>query len=390
LVKSAQQMVATADDLKAAGVDAPILVGGAALSARFTASRIAPQYGGPVLYAKDAMMGLDLANQLQDPDRRGGLLEANTKRQADLSAASQNGAAPAPEADAAPAAPAIAYDHPIPSPPDLKRHVLEDFDLERIFSYINPVMLYGRHLGLKGDLKTLLEKGDPKALELHARVKVLQDEVLDKKLVRPRAVVRFFAANGDGDDLVLYSSPRERQEVERFRFPRQRGGARLCLADFARPKASGESDYVALFVVTCGEGIRDLSTRLRDEGEYLKSHALQALAIECAEGFAELLHERIRSMWGIPDAPGLTVKEKFQGRYRGIRVSPGYPACPELEDQAKFFKHLDPSAIGVQLTDGFMMDPEASVSALVFHHPQARYFAVGPTSAEAAVRGLAC
>ncbi|TBR25523.1 methionine synthase, partial [bacterium] len=390
LVKSAQQMVATADDLKAAGVDAPILVGGAALSARFTASRIAPAYGGPVLYSKDAMMGLDLANQLQDPERRATLLTLNSARQSELAAASKAAAAPAPEADAAPTSPALAYDHPIPSPPDLKRHVLEDFDLERIFSYINPVMLYGRHLGLKGDLKTLLEKGDPKALELHARVQELQDEVLDKKLVRPRAVARFFAANGDGDDLVLYDSPRERRELERFRFPRQKGGARLCLADFAKPRASGEADYVALFVVTCGEGIRDLSTRLREEGEYLKSHALQALAIECAEGFAELLHERIRSMWGIPDAPGLTVKEKFQGRYRGIRVSPGYPACPDLEDQTKLFRLLDPSAIGVNLTEGFMMDPEASVSALVFHHPQARYFAVGPTSAEAAVRGLAC
>ncbi|TPW19088.1 MAG: 5-methyltetrahydrofolate--homocysteine methyltransferase [Elusimicrobia bacterium] len=371
-------------------MSAPILVGGAALSARFTASRIAPQYGGPVFYAKDAMMGLDLANQLQDPERRAAALDANVVRQDGLRAASQAAAAPAPEADTAPTAPAIAHAHPIPSPPDLKRHVLEDFDLERIFAYINPVMLYGRHLGLKGDLKVLLEKGDPKALELHARVKELQDEVLDKKLVRPRAVARFFPAVGDGDDLVLYDSPRERREVERFRFPRQKGGARLCLADFARPKASGEADYVALFVVTCGEGIRDLSTRLREDGEYLKSHALQALAIECAEGFAELLHERLRSMWGIPDAPGLTVKEKFQGRYRGIRVSPGYPACPDLEDQAKFFRLLDPSAIGVNLTEGFMMDPEASVSALVFNHPQARYFAVGPTSAEAAVRGLAC
>ena len=389
LVKSAQQMVATADDLKAAGLSAPILVGGAALSARFTANRIAPQYGGPVFYSKDAMTGLDLANQLLDPSRREAAVAANKARQAELAAAAAVQPSPAPAEAAAPAGPGLSYDHPVPSPPDLKRHVLEDFDLERILGYVNPVMLYGRHLGLKGDLEALLAKGDPKAVELKARVKALEDEVLDRKLIRPRAVVRFFAANGRGDDLVLWDSARRGSELERFRFPRQAGGQRLCLADFARPAEAGV-DYAALFVVTCGAGIRELSEALRDKGEYLKSHALQAMAIECAEGFAELLHERLRSMWGIPDAPGLTVKEKFQGRYRGIRVSPGYPACPDLEDQEKFFRLLSPQDIGVRLTEGFMMDPEASVSALVFHHPQARYFAVGPTSAEAAVRGLAC
>ncbi|MBI3300075.1 MAG: methionine synthase [Elusimicrobia bacterium] len=390
LVKSAQQMVVTAEDLKTAGVTPPILVGGAALSARFTASRIAPQYGAPVFYAKDAMMGLELANQLQDPARRAGTLAANQTKQTELrEAAAVSAAAPQPAPVPLPAA-SLSHEHPIPSPPDLKRHVLEDFDLERIFAYINPVMLYGRHLGLKGDLAALLTKGDPKALELTSHIKALQDEVLDRKLIRPRAVVRFFPAQAHGDDVVLYDSPRERREVERFRFPRQPDGARLCLSDFVRPASTGEIDYVALFVVTCGAGIRPLSEALRDKGEYLKSHALQALAIESAEGFAELLHERLRSMWGLPDDPKMTVKEKFQARYRGIRVSPGYPACPDLEDQAKFWKLLHPDDIGVELTEGFMMDPEASVSALVFHHPKARYFAVGPMSAEAAVRGLAC
>ncbi|MBI5597795.1 MAG: methionine synthase [Elusimicrobia bacterium] len=388
LVKSAQQMVATAEDLRAAGLESPILVGGAALSARFTANRIAPEYGAPVFYSKDAMTGLDLANQLLDPARKEALVAANRARQAEL-AAPAAAPAPAPDEAAAPAGPGLSYDHPVPSPPDLKRHVLEDFDLERILGYVNPVMLYGRHLGLKGDVSALLAKGDPKAAELRARVKALEDEVLDKKLIHPRAVVRFFAANGRGDELVLWDSARREAALETLRFPRQSGGQRLCLADFARPCEAGV-DYAALFVVTCGAGVRELSTELRDKGEYLKSHALQALAIECAEGFAELLHERLRSMWGIPDAPGLTVKEKFQGRYRGIRVSPGYPACPDLEAQETFFRLLKPEEIGVELTDGFMMDPEASVSALVFHHPQARYFAVGPTSAEAALRGLAC
>ncbi|HAH05950.1 MAG TPA: methionine synthase [Elusimicrobia bacterium] len=384
LVKSTQQMAATASDMKAAGLSVPMLVGGAALTARFTASRIAPAYGSPVLYAKDAMIGLALAHQLQDPARRGALLEENQRQQEGLAQASAAAQAPR-SASAEPRGAAVSTVPPaadIPSPPDLKLHVHEDFDLERIFGYINPVMLYGKHLGLKGSLEELLEKNDPKALDLHAKVRALQSEALDKKLLKPRAVVKFFPAQGEGDSLILYDSAHEpRAAVETFTFPRQLSGERLCLADFVAPKSSGRVDYVALFVVTCGEGVRELSERLRESGDYLRSHALQALALESAEGFAELLHERLRSMWGIPDAVGMTLKEKFQARYRGIRVSFGYPACPAIEDQAKLFRLLEPEKrIGVRLTEGYMMDPEASVSALVLHHPEGRYFSVGPTA----------
>ncbi|HVE14947.1 MAG TPA: vitamin B12 dependent-methionine synthase activation domain-containing protein, partial [Elusimicrobiota bacterium] len=379
LVKSAQQMVATAEDLTVSGVRLPILVGGAALSAKFTASRIAPAYEGPVLYAKDAMMGLGLANQLTDPAKSAALVAENRRRQAEI-AGDGRAAAPAACAPANGAGPsgAIAHAHDIPSPPDLKRHVLEDFALDEIFKYVNPIMLYGRHLGLKGPVEELLRDGNPKAAELQKQVRALQDEVLERKLFRARAVVRFYAAQAEGDRIHLLESASSTRVIETFQFPRQPSGDRLCLSDFVAPRSSGKTDYVALFVVTCGAGVRQLSEKLRDQGEYLKSHALQALAIESAEGFAELLHERLRSMWGIPDPVGMTIKERFQARYRGIRVSFGYPACPDLEDQAKLWRLLEPQkTIGVELTEGFMMDPEASVSALVFHHPQARYFAVG-------------
>ena len=139
---------------------------------------------------------------------------------------------------------------------------------------------------------------------------------------------------------------------------------------------------MALFLVTCGAGIRELADKYRDDGEYLKSHPLSALAIESAEAFAELLHEKIRAMWGFPDPETLTIKQKFQARYRGLRVSFGYPACPNLEDQTKLFDLLRPEkTVGVTLTEGFMMDPEASVSALVFQHAEARYFSVGSSVA---------
>ena len=129
-----------------------------------------------------------------------------------------------------------------------------------------------------------------------------------------------------------------------------------------------------LFAVTCGEGIRARAEAFKARGEYLRSHALQALAIECAEALAEMLHARLRTQWGFPDAPGTPLGDLLKARYRGLRVSFGYPACPDLADQATLWRLLRPEQLGIHLTEGHMMDPEASVSALVFHHPSAKYF----------------
>ena len=375
LVKSAQQMVATATDLTTAGIRIPMLVGGAALTAKFTASKIAPQYEGPVFYAKDAMHGLDIANQLADPAKRHAAVRKNAEKQVILATPVPTPQTGAPEPERKKAA--IAPLAEVPVPPDLKRHVVPDYRVEEIFNYLNPIMLYGKHLGLRGGLDRLLKEQNAKALELHRRVQQLQEEILADSVMKSRAVYQFFPAQSDGDSILFYDSNEGSRVLERFDFPRQKSGEGLCLADFLLPKSSGKMDYVALFVVTCGKNIRELSEKFRDEGEYLKSHALQAVAIESAEAFAELLHEKVRAMWGFKDPPALTLKDKFQARYRGLRVSFGYPACPNLEDQAKLFSLLEPEKnIGVELTEGFMMSPEASVSALVFHHPDARYFSV--------------
>jgi 5-methyltetrahydrofolate--homocysteine methyltransferase len=130
-------------------------------------------------------------------------------------------------------------------------------------------------------------------------------------------------------------------------------------------------------VVTAGIGVRERAEQLKEQGDYVRSHMLQSIALETAEGLAELVHQMMRARAGYPDALELSMKQRLQARYQGMRVSFGYPACPDLADQAKLFALLQPEqAIGVQLTDGFMMDPEASVSALVFAHPEARYFNV--------------
>ncbi len=143
------------------------------------------------------------------------------------------------------------------------------------------------------------------------------------------------------------------------------------------PAKDGKRDHVALFVVTAGEGVRERAEAAKNAGYYFLSHGLQALAIEAAEACAEWLHRRIREDWGFPDPVGITMGQRFTSRYRGKRYSFGYPACPELADQAGIWKLLKPEEIGVELTEGFMMDPEASVSAVVFIHPDCTYFGVG-------------
>lgn len=368
LVKSAQQMVSTAQDLRAAGVDAPLLVGGAALTNRFTGTRIAPEYGAPVLYAKDAMAGLDLLNRVLGPEREA-LVEAVRAEQAAMAAAPR---APPETGTFVP----LARVDALPVPPGYARHVLRDIALPSAWAYLNPLMLYSKHLGLKGDPGKLVEAGDATALELRDVVEALKAEVARERLLRAEAVYRFFPANADGDRVVVWDpeAPGEKA-LETFTFPRMTRTPRRALADHLRPVGDGV-DSVAMFVTTAGAGVRDLAERWKREGAYLKSHAVQALALETAEALAELVHKRIRTQWGIADDPTPSLRDLFKGRYRGRRYSFGYPACPDLADQAKLFALLRPEDIGVRLTEGSMMDPEASVSAIVFHHPEAEYFAV--------------
>jgi 5-methyltetrahydrofolate--homocysteine methyltransferase len=367
LVKSAQQMVVTAQDLKNAGIEIPLFVGGAALTRKFTATRIAPEYAGLTLYAKDAMDGLDLANHLFSAVTRDRLVERVRAEQAALGGPSTAESAPAPVTPAA--GPRRRDRVDVPVPPDLDRHVLRDVPLSRVYPYLNLQMLYGKHLGVRGPVARLLAAGDAKTRELAAVVEALQQDAGAQHLLRADALYQWFKARALDETLILFDPGGA--EVARFTFPRQTGSDALCLTDWVRDDVD---DYVALFVTTCGSGIRERSTAWRERGDYLRSHALQALAIESAEALAELLHARLRDLWGFPDPPELAMDDRLKARYRGLRVSFGYPACPELADQVTLFRLLRPEDIGVTLTEGFMMDPEASVSALVFHHPAARYF----------------
>jgi 5-methyltetrahydrofolate--homocysteine methyltransferase len=370
LVKSAQQMVVTAGDLREAGIDIPLLVGGAALSERFTRTRIAPSYGQAAIYCKDAMTGLRVLNQLSDPSERRVVLDAWRGQEG---APEQPVPLPSRDRQGAERSSKVRTGIPIPPPPYLDRRARTLPNLPEIWTYINPYMLYGRHLGFKGNFEKALADRDPKALELYNQVEQLKVEAL--KFLKVRAVWQFFEAVRDGNAIHLFE-PGATSPLHTFRFGRQPREDGLCLSDYVLDPR----DSLALFVTTAGEGVRERVEAAKQAGRYFEAHALQALAIETAEAAAEWLHRRLRDEWGFPDPPEMTMQERFTSRYRGKRYSFGYPACPNLDDQQGLWMLLRPEEIGVRLTEGMMMDPEASVSALVFHHPDCAYF----TASEAA------
>jgi 5-methyltetrahydrofolate--homocysteine methyltransferase len=375
LVKSAQQMVVTVQDLKAAGIDVPILVGGAALTRKFTKTRIAPEYDGLVLYAKDAMNGLELANQLSNPEERERLIREMLEQKVSRVMGAGAQEPRLPERTRAVHS-TISRDAPVFVPPDFEPHVLRDYPISHIAPYVNLQMLLGHHLGLRGQVDKLLEQKDEKALELKALVDSIIAEAIREGTIRAHGKYRFFPAQSSGNDILIYDPENPGKVLRTFTFPRQQVEPYWCLADFLKSVDSGVMDYVGFLVVTAGHGIRERAEALKQRGDYLRSHAIQAAALEIAEGFAERIHHIMRDVWGFPDPPEMTMKQRFGARYQGIRVSFGYPACPNLEDQETLFDLMKPEEIGVQLTDGFMMEPEASVSAMVFAHPQAKYFNV--------------
>ncbi len=372
LVKSAQQMVVTVSELTQAGEHPPLMVGGAALTNSFTRLRIAPEYGGVVTYAKDAMEGLGLAAQLIDPAKRELLEKKLAKESERLS--QRRRSQEKPKSTSTSRSDSVELLSEVPQAPNFERHVLKNINLDEVWGFLNPTMLYGKHMGLKGRVSQRLKEGDEKATKLKELFEELKADCR-QDLMKAHAVWQFFPAESEGNRLSLFQHDNSKV-ITTFEFPRQARGQKLCLADYLRQKGSSDRDSICLFAVTAGEEIRKLAEQYKDQGLYLRSHAIQALAIETAEALAEWLHTKLRGQWGFPDPPDITIRERFQARYRGKRYSFGYPACPDLEDQRKLWNLIQPTDIGIELTEECMMDPEASVSAIVLHHPAAKYFSV--------------
>ena len=380
LVKSAQQMVVTAEDLQSQGVDLPILVGGAALSEKFTATKIQKVTDSTVIYAKDAMDGLRIVNELLDDEKREDFIESVRRDQEKITAAVATTTKTAVAEITVPdRSPEIRVLEAAPAIPDTELHFESNIDPREIYPLINPQMLYGRHMGLRGNFNKKLEAGDSKALELKELMDGLLEEVTQRDLLLPRAMWRHYPASSTSK-MIRIHCPESGKILEEIPIPRQQKSPFQSICDYVLPAQSNgdPQDHIAIMVTTAGSGVRNQSRAWMNEGEYLKSHAIQALAVELAEGLAERVHRQIRADWGFPDDEGMPALDLFRARYRGKRYSFGYPACPDLSCQESIWRLLQPQEhLGVQLTDGFMMDPEASVSALAFHHPDANYFGVG-------------
>jgi len=285
---------------------------------------------------------------------------------------------------------AVVGDAPnIPVPPFWGVRVHKDFDLREVFQYVNDTALFKN----QWQLKTASQEDYPRLVEQKFRpIKhQLEEEVIASGLLEPKAVWGYFPAQGEGNDVIVYDPgvgrgltgqpaaavPTQQKELLRFTFPRQREGRKLCIADFFSPKSSGKLDVIGVSLVTVGEEASQETQRLFEAGEYTKYLYLHGLSVEAAEALAEFVHKKIREELGIAGDDASRIRDLFHQKYRGSRYSFGYPACPNLEDQTKLFTLLHPEEnVGVRLTSAFLLEPEQSTSAIVVHHPAAKYFVV--------------
>jgi 5-methyltetrahydrofolate--homocysteine methyltransferase len=264
---------------------------------------------------------------------------------------------------------------PIPRAPFYGSRVVEDIPLADVFRFVNETALF------KGQWQ--FKQGPRPTDEYQALVRdtvrpvyeELQQRSQRENLLVPRVVYGYFPCQSSGNDLILYEDD-EKTERTRFTFPRQPAGKHLCLADFFASKESGRTDVVAFHLVTVGRRASEYSQELFKSDNYADYLYFHGLSVESAEALAELWHKRIREELGIAGADAPEVTKLFHQGYQGSRFSFGYPACPDLEDQTKLFELLEPGRIDVELTEEFQLDPEQSTSAIIVHHPEAKYFSI--------------
>jgi 5-methyltetrahydrofolate--homocysteine methyltransferase len=271
----------------------------------------------------------------------------------------------------------------IPKPRFWGATVKKDWDLREVFQYINETALFKN----QWQLKTASQEDYVRLVEEKYRslLGVLEEEVIREGWFEPKVVYGYWPAQSEGNDVVVYepaeANPAEggraTKELVRFTFPRQREGRKLCISDYFAPKSSRQMDVIGLSLVTIGHKASELTHKLFQTGEYTRYLYLHGLSVETAEALAELLHKKMREDLGIAGEDAARIGDLFHQKYRGSRYSFGYPACPNMEDQTKLFALLKPEeTIEVKLTTGFMLEPEQSTSAIVVHHPGAKYFMV--------------
>jgi len=378
LVKSTLEMKYVIQDLQRQKLEFPVICGGAALTRKYVEDDLRREYANAVFYAEDAFAGLHVMEDLvtEDGAREARLKDGRTVKEYAKAAAVDEETGPVFSERSA-----VVGDAPnIPEPPFWGVRV-KTYDVRDVFPYINETALFKNQWQLKtasqADYVRLVEE------KFRPIKKKLEEEVAESGLFEPKVVYGYFPCQGDGNDVVVYQIPAEGRreagtaELMRFTFPRQREGRRLSISDFFAPKSSGKMDVIGLSLVTIGPKASVETQRLFEGGEYTKYLYLHGLSVETAEALAELHHKTMREELGIAGEDAPEIRDLFHQKYRGSRYSFGYPACPNLEDQTKLFVLLEPEKnVGVRLTSGFLLEPEQSTSALVVHHPAAKYFVV--------------
>jgi 5-methyltetrahydrofolate--homocysteine methyltransferase len=374
LVKSTLIMRENLEEMNDRGLsDVPVLLGGAALTRTYVERDLRQVYQGRLFYGRDAFEGLRTMDRLRELERTG---EDDNDFGRKLGGRdlpprkSQQAAGTSPE-DVPSRSPEVAVDNPVFDPPFVGSELAKGVAIDEIAAFLNETALFRNQWGYRP------EEGEADA-EFKNRVRaVLRDQLAEARasgVLVPQVAWGYFAANAEGDDLVIWKDESRRAEWLRFTFPRQRKPPWLCIADFFRPASSGEPDWAAFQIATMGEAVSRATARLFAEDQYQAYLLLHGLGVEMAEALAELWHRRIREEWGFAHEDGPSLGGLFRQQYRGGRYSWGYPACPDLEDNAKVVELLGVDRIGVQLSEEFQLQPEQTTSAIVCHHPQAKYF----------------
>ncbi|HEV2811185.1 MAG TPA: vitamin B12 dependent-methionine synthase activation domain-containing protein, partial [Acidimicrobiales bacterium] len=378
LVKSTLVMRENLEELNAQGLARiPVLLGGAALTRSYVERDLRAVYDGRLFYGKDAFEGLRTLDRLAEL-RRDGDDDPGYGREPGgrvLPPRRSQQVIEEPPGGIPRRSPEVVTDNEVFKPPFGGSRVVRGIAVDEVAAYVNETALFRNQWGYRPE-KGGVESDAAFKDRIRPMLRQQLAEATASGVLVPQVVYGYFAVNGDGNDLVIWSDDSRATEWGRFSFPRQREHPFRCIADFFRPLESGEADYAAFHIVTMGGAMSEAAAELFAADEYSRYLLLHGLGVEMAEALAEYWHRRIREEWGFADEDGPSLSGLFRQQYRGGRYSWGYPACPNLEDNAKVFDLLDGGRIGLTVSEetGWQFHPEQTTSAIVCHHPEAKYF----------------
>jgi len=379
LVKSTVVMKENLEEMNQRGVATrwPVLLGGAALTRAYVEDDLASVYAGEVRYARDAFEGLRLMDAIAaaKADARTSLSEVlpeRRKRRVSRKARQDETPADAPDVRSD-----VATDNPVPEPPFWGSRVVKGVPLADYAAYLDERATFLGQWGLRGSRGEGPSYEELVETEGRPRLRMWLDRLHTEGILEPAVVYGYWPAVSEGRDLVVLDPNDHSQELARFTFPRQRRDRRLCLADFFRPRESGELDVVAFHLVTMGSRVAEVTAKLFAENAYRDYLELHGLSVQLTEALAEYWHARVRDELGFGAEDDAALDGILDQGYRGSRYSFGYPACPDLEARRTLVRLLEPERIGVQLSDELQLHPEQSTDALIVHHPEAKYFNAG-------------